>query len=397
MTSNSQQDPTNEQRRRAVAALMGRAPVLVRYAARYAACLDDAEDAYQRAMEIALTKAPTVEPRRLMAWVYTVVRHEAMAVARERRREPLGRVADVAETADGRVAEGHAPDVAAEWRQRYLGVQEAMAALSDSQRTCLMLQSAGLSYRQIHEATGLTHRQIERSISRGRSRLRAWEGELASGAACERLRPALERAIAREASGRERARLERHVRACQPCRTALARRYAASETLAGLVPIGLVAGSTEAAGLADPGIIVGYWDRIGSAVLARIGQVMAPVVEAPAAGAGRLAAGLATVALAGLAALPFVLDPPAGAPEPVARVDAAPAARAYGPPAPAPRSAERRAGRRRTARASLPPREVAGDARRIPAKPAVRSAPKPAPTPPAAPPPAVRARAEFLP
>ena len=65
----------------AVCDAMSSAPGLVRYAARYTRSLQDAEDAYQRAMEIALTRAPTVEPQRFMAWLRTVVRNEADLVA----------------------------------------------------------------------------------------------------------------------------------------------------------------------------------------------------------------------------------------------------------------------------------------------------------------------------
>ena len=50
-------------------------------ARRYAATPEDAEDAYQRAFEILLTKAPTTSEDELVPWLKTVVRNEAIAVS----------------------------------------------------------------------------------------------------------------------------------------------------------------------------------------------------------------------------------------------------------------------------------------------------------------------------
>ena len=67
---------------------------LRRTARRYSLCADDAEDAYQRALEILLTKAPTDDLRELIRWTQTVTKHEALAVRAEPRaaaRRPGGR------------------------------------------------------------------------------------------------------------------------------------------------------------------------------------------------------------------------------------------------------------------------------------------------------------------
>src|SRR3954467_7521725 len=56
-------------------------------ARRYASTLDDAEDAYQRALEILLTKAPTTDEDQLIAWLKTVVRHECFALRKRRERD----------------------------------------------------------------------------------------------------------------------------------------------------------------------------------------------------------------------------------------------------------------------------------------------------------------------
>ena len=59
---------------------------LRRTARRYSLCADDAEDALQRGLEILLRKAPSEDPRELIRWTQTVVKHEALAVRRERER-----------------------------------------------------------------------------------------------------------------------------------------------------------------------------------------------------------------------------------------------------------------------------------------------------------------------
>ena len=67
---------------------------LRRTARRYSLCADDADDAYQRALEILLTKAPTDDLRELIRWTQTVVKHEALAVRAQPRadaRRPGGR------------------------------------------------------------------------------------------------------------------------------------------------------------------------------------------------------------------------------------------------------------------------------------------------------------------
>src|SRR6476661_488773 len=55
---------------------------LLATARRYSQSPEDAEDAYQRGVEILLTKAPTTTETELLPWLKTVVKHEAYAVAR---------------------------------------------------------------------------------------------------------------------------------------------------------------------------------------------------------------------------------------------------------------------------------------------------------------------------
>src|SRR5258705_8781069 len=57
---------------------------LLKTARRHSLCADDAQDAYQRTMEIFVRRAATLEPERAYKWVHTVCKREAMAVRRQR-------------------------------------------------------------------------------------------------------------------------------------------------------------------------------------------------------------------------------------------------------------------------------------------------------------------------
>src|SRR4051794_1019000 len=76
-----------ESRRRAASALIeSHDGVFRRTARRYSICAEDAEDAYQRALEILLTKAPQIEGDSLVKWMQTVTKREALGVRRQRER-----------------------------------------------------------------------------------------------------------------------------------------------------------------------------------------------------------------------------------------------------------------------------------------------------------------------
>src|SRR5919199_2458916 len=66
--------------------LGSQADSLLRVARRYSLCADDAHDAYQRGLEILMRHAARLDPERASGWLHTVVKHEAMAINRSRRR-----------------------------------------------------------------------------------------------------------------------------------------------------------------------------------------------------------------------------------------------------------------------------------------------------------------------
>lgn len=286
---------------------MGSAPGLIRFAARYTRSLHDAEDAYQRAMEIALTRAPVTEQRRFMAWLHTVLRNEALAVAKARRREGPGVEADVPEAYENTLEEAIGIDALAEWRERYRSIQDGLAGLTDAQRICLMLQSAGVSYERIHEITGYSLRKVERSVLEGRARLAAWEVRLASGEACERLDPMIAKVASGQASPKESRVVSRHVRHCGHCRAVLRDRRESNEWLAGLVPVALLSGQALV-GAPDPTPAIAWWERVSGGATVRMGTVVQMAMDLPSTALAKVGAGTAAIAVAGAAGAPIVAD-----------------------------------------------------------------------------------------
>src|SRR3982750_3321251 len=68
---------------------------LLRTARRHSLCADDAQDAYQRGLEILMRHAARLEADRAGGWLHTVVKHEALAINRSRSRLLAGHDVDL--------------------------------------------------------------------------------------------------------------------------------------------------------------------------------------------------------------------------------------------------------------------------------------------------------------
>jgi RNA polymerase sigma factor (sigma-70 family) len=107
-------------------------------ARRYAASPEDAEDAYQRGLEILLTKAPSTSPDDLVPWLKTVVKHEAFNLRRQRERHGLPTEHD-----DTRPAPHHTHDHVERLDQLQRGA-EALHRLKPAEIRCLLLLAEGV-------------------------------------------------------------------------------------------------------------------------------------------------------------------------------------------------------------------------------------------------------------
>ena len=281
--------PGEAARKRAALELIKRHErALRRTARRYSLCADDAEDAYQRALLILLTKAPTEDPLQLIRWMQTVTKHEALAVRRNRERllgpPAPAREDDGADWVQLIPSERAGPADLAERRERAARSREALQTLKPQELRALSLLAEGYSYREISRITGWTRTKVNRCLAEGRARFRAVISSSESGGRCDELSGALSAFCDGEASAAEAAMLREHLRACAPCRATLRAFRAAPPAAAALAPGAVGVPLLERLQSALAGSVSRLLGRSEQAELA-VSQV--------AAGAGTRGAGLA--------------------------------------------------------------------------------------------------------
>jgi RNA polymerase sigma factor (sigma-70 family) len=230
---------TDAARKRAAVEMIARHEhSLRRTARRFSLDAEDADDAYQRALEIVLTKAPTTDVRDLIRWTQTVTRHEAMAV-RESREKLLGHRGSRDGAADPLAsipAAGEGPVEQVERRETVARTREALQALKPAELRALSLLASGCSYAEIGEITGFSRTKINRSLAEGRDRLRALLSSSEDGSRCREMRPLLSAFCDGEASPGDAATVREHLRACAHCRSTMRAYRAAPRIAAALAP-----------------------------------------------------------------------------------------------------------------------------------------------------------------
>jgi len=229
-----------EARQQAAVEMVGRyEQALKRTARRYSLDAEDVEDAYQRALEIVLTKAPTTDPGELIRWTQTVIKHEALAVRRNRERL-LGLAPLPGAPAEDPVAllpaRGDGPEVQAERSEDVALAREALRALKPAELQTLTLLAAGYSYAEIADITGFSLTKVNRCLAEGRERFRSLLQRSESGARCGDLRPLISAFCDGEADSREAAAVREHLRACPHCRATMRTYRAAPRLASALIP-----------------------------------------------------------------------------------------------------------------------------------------------------------------
>ena len=219
--------------------LRGHGGRLMAVARRYSSSREDAEDAYQRAVEILLTRAPSTDPAELLPWVKTVVKHEAFAVGRQRSRHGTPSEPEKIEPLVGLAA---GPAEVVERRDRLRLGAEALARLKPQEVRALLLRADGLSYREICAATGWSYTKVNRCLSEGRQRFVDRVAGIEGGDECQRLAPLVSALADGEASEDDLRALRPHLRGCLACRARLREyRRAPARAAAAVVPAGAVA------------------------------------------------------------------------------------------------------------------------------------------------------------
>jgi RNA polymerase sigma factor (sigma-70 family) len=240
--------PADEQRRKAAIALIERYDArLRRTARRNSLCAADAEDAYQRALEILLEKAPDVEAQRLVRWMHTVTRHEAYAVRRQRERlltSNRTQTADGTEidTIDLFASDAPEPDVGAERSERTRRGYEALSALKPQEIRALTLKAEGYSYEEIGEITGFSRTKINRCMVEGRKHFLRKFAEIEEGVRCDELTPSLSAFADGELDEEARRPLVNHLEGCAHCRAKLRDYRSAPRKILSLAPVAALGG-----------------------------------------------------------------------------------------------------------------------------------------------------------
>jgi RNA polymerase sigma factor (sigma-70 family) len=215
---------------------------LKRTARRFSLDAEDADDAYQRALEIVLTKAPTTDARELIRWTQTVTKHEALALRQSRERllgysghsgaghASADPIALIPAPADG-------PEEQVERREAIARSREALRALKPAELRALSLLAEGYSYAEIGELTGFSQTKVNRVLAEGRNRFRSLLSSSEDGSRCRELRPLLSAFCDGEGSERDAAAVREHLRACGRCRSTMRAYRAAPRIAIALAPV----------------------------------------------------------------------------------------------------------------------------------------------------------------
>ena len=211
---------------------------LLRTARRYSLCADDAQDAYQRGLEILMRHAARLDADRAGGWLHTVVKHEALAVNRSRCRIVGGEEVDF-DAIEMRTAPS--PE------ERVLGFEqvarsaEALQRLKPQEVRALWLKAMGNSYQEICDATGWTYTKVNRCLAEGRKSFLARYAGIEAGEECRRWAPVLSAMVDGEATAEQVLEFRPHLRNCAGCRAALRELRGSNAPLAALFPAGGVA------------------------------------------------------------------------------------------------------------------------------------------------------------
>jgi RNA polymerase sigma factor (sigma-70 family) len=207
---------------------------LLRTARRHSICIDDAQDAYQRAIELFMSHAPRLDAARAPGWLHVVVKREAQAIQRARRKILMSTEVDL----DGQ--EAVRLPTPEEQLLRFDMISrsaEALKRLKPHELRALWLRAQGHSYSDISAITGWSYTKVNRSVSEGRRHfLEHYEG-IESGEECKKWLPVLSAMVDGEATPEQVLELRPHLRNCPGCRATLRALQDSSRPLAALLPV----------------------------------------------------------------------------------------------------------------------------------------------------------------
>ena len=207
-------------------------------ARRYSASDEDAEDAYQRAAEIALAHRPTGDRDAVLRWLRTTTKHEALAIRRHRARV-------VAVGAPESLPEAHHAADAHQHAERLEQLRrggEALRRLKPQETRALQLRAEGYSYKEICRITGWTYTKVNRCVTEGRQAFLQSLSQIESGGECDRLAPRLSALADGEATPADLEALRSHLVTCLACRARLREIRSVPTRVSALAPLAALDG-----------------------------------------------------------------------------------------------------------------------------------------------------------
>jgi RNA polymerase sigma factor (sigma-70 family) len=217
---------------------------LLRTALRFSLCPDDAQDAYQRALEIFMGHAERLDPARAAGWLHVVVKREAQAIRRSRQK--LVASADI----DLDAHEARSVPTPEEQLATFdlIGRSaEALQRLKPQELRALWLRAQGHSYNEIGVMTGWSYTKVNRCLTEGRRSFLSRYADIESGAECERWLPVISAMVDGEATSDQLIELRPHLRNCPGCRATLKALQDSSQPLAAVLPVPLAAVALDGA------------------------------------------------------------------------------------------------------------------------------------------------------
>ena len=162
-----------------------------------------------------------------------VVKHEALAINRSRRRIVGFAEVDL-DALESRTSASPEERVLAS--DRVARSAEALHGLKPQEVRALWLKALGHSYEQICEVTGWTYTKVNRCLAEGRKSFLERYAGIESGEECERLAPALSAFVDGEADAAQTVALRAHLRQCLACRATVRGLHDASQPLTVVFP-----------------------------------------------------------------------------------------------------------------------------------------------------------------
>jgi RNA polymerase sigma factor (sigma-70 family) len=272
---------------------------LLRTALRCSLCPDDAQDAYQRALEIFMRRAERLDPDRAAGWLHVVVKHEAQAIRRSRQK--LVAASDV----DLDIHQARSVPTPDEQLATFDLIGRSAGALQrlkPQELRALWLRAQGHSYNDIGAMTGWTYTKVNRCLTEGRRSFLERYADIESGAECERWLPVISAMVDGEATSEQLIELRPHLRNCPGCRATLRTLRDSSEPLAAIMPIPLLATTTADSAERVSNLLTRVYEMVAGGLHDRAATSVTKVqslVETTAAGKAAAIAGAAAAVASG--------------------------------------------------------------------------------------------------